>query len=275
MSQGIAVLMHTLNIAKKRWLISTLTSSSIMNAFDCIHIIFNSNVSNMKMKVTTNAWFDCSMDSSVYEYSFWVVIHLATCRFDPYSNRLFSVGGGPRQVSLRETRLYAERHDSITLLCPIFSALPAWYTFVVPQPRVAGISALTGHDYLRLRNLSDLHSGVFTCRVTTSEADDGYSLTSTVHLDVFGKTTMLRAQSSTLLQVHLCVLNHIQTNTFRLRLRKKLSTFYTVQCVETPFRITTGSRVMFIRSRQKQSFGIKSTFASYRRKITYLTRNPS
>jgi hypothetical protein len=97
------------------------------------------------------------------------------------------VGGGPRQISNRETRIYSEIHDSITLLCPIFSALPAWFTFIIPENSAPGVSALTGHDYLRINHVSNLHSGMYTCQVTTSDNNEGYSLTSNFHLDVFGR----------------------------------------------------------------------------------------
>jgi hypothetical protein len=88
------------------------------------------------------------------------------------------VGGGPRQISNRETRIYSEIHDSITLLCPIFSA---------PKNSAPDVSALTGHDYLRINHVSNLHSGMYTCQVTTSDNNEGYSLTSNFHLDVFGR----------------------------------------------------------------------------------------
>jgi hypothetical protein len=94
----------------------------------------------------------------------------------------FLVGGGPRQISNRETHLYSEINDSITLLCPIFSAVPAWYTFITPKD-----AAVVGNDYLRIKHVSDNnHSGIYTCRVTTNEEGEGYSLTSNFYLDVYG-----------------------------------------------------------------------------------------
>ncbi len=71
-------------------------------------------------------------------------------------------------------------NDSITLLCPIFSAIPAWYTFLTPKD-----STLVGHDYLRIKHVSNIHSGMYTCRVTTNEDIEGYSLTSNFYLDVY------------------------------------------------------------------------------------------
>ena len=93
-----------------------------------------------------------------------------------------SVGGGPRQISNRETHFYAEINDSITLLCPTFSAMPAWYSFIPPKD-----SSVVGNDYLRIKHLSEKHSGMYTCRVATNEEDEGYSVTSNFHLDVYGK----------------------------------------------------------------------------------------
>ncbi len=92
------------------------------------------------------------------------------------------VGGGPRQISNRETHLYSERNDSITLLCPIFSAMPAWYTIITPKD-----STIVGNDYLRIKHVSNNHLGMYTCRVTTNQEDEGYSLTSNFYLDVYGK----------------------------------------------------------------------------------------
>jgi hypothetical protein len=159
------------------------------------------------------------------------------------SRRRSAKGIRSRNTTLRwATRFY---HTAVSNI----SALPAWYTFIAPQPAGSGISAQTGHDYLRMRDVSDLHSGVYTCRVTTNEADDGYSLTATVHLDVFGKTVMLPAHIRTLVQVHRCTLSRIRGNTFRFRSTEKLNIFCAVRCMGILLRITTGSRVMFIRSK--------------------------
>jgi hypothetical protein len=151
-----------------------------MNVYDDIQIIFNYRILNMKMKVITNVSFDYIMVLLVFEFFFSVVdvfffVFLIGIEF-------FLVGGGPRQISNRETHLYSEINDSITLLCPIFSAIPAWYTFIIPKD-----SVLVGNDYLRIKHVSDSHSGMYTCRVTTNEENEGYSLTSNFYLDVYGK----------------------------------------------------------------------------------------
>jgi hypothetical protein len=99
-----------------------------------------------------------------------------------FSYRFLLVGGGPRQISNRETHFYTEINDSITLLCPIFSAIPAWFTFIIPKD-----SALVNQDYLRIKHVSNIHSGMYTCRVTTNDDNEGYSLTSNFYLDVYGK----------------------------------------------------------------------------------------
>jgi hypothetical protein len=104
-----------------------------------------------------------------------------------FSSRFLLVGGGPRQISNRETYLYSEINDSITLLCPIFSAIPAWYTFIIPKDSAQSVSTLVGHDYLRIKHVSNVHSGMYTCRVTTSNDNEGYSLTSNFYLDVYSK----------------------------------------------------------------------------------------
>ncbi|CAF0922556.1 unnamed protein product [Adineta steineri] len=97
-----------------------------------------------------------------------------------------SVGGNPREISNRELHIYSEITDTITLLCPIFSALPAWYTFIIPKDSSQGVSSLTGYDYLRIKNISNIHSGIYTCRVTTTDDNQGYSLTSNIYLDIYG-----------------------------------------------------------------------------------------
>ncbi|CAF3726353.1 unnamed protein product [Rotaria sordida] len=96
-----------------------------------------------------------------------------------------SVGGGPRQISNREKHIYSEINDTITLLCPIFSALSAWFTFLIPNNSAQDISSLTGYDYLRIKHVSNIHSGIYTCRVTTNDDNEGYSLTSNLYLDVY------------------------------------------------------------------------------------------
>ncbi|CAF4505798.1 unnamed protein product [Rotaria sp. Silwood2] len=96
-----------------------------------------------------------------------------------------SVGGGPREISNREKHIYSEINDTITLLCPIFSALPVWFTFLVPNNSLEDISSLTGYDYLRIKHVSNIHSGNYTCRVTTNDDNEGYSLTSNLYLDVY------------------------------------------------------------------------------------------
>ena len=103
--------------------------------------------------------------------------------FDSHLFRIDLVGGGPRQISNRETHIYSEVNDSIALLCPIYSSIPAWYTFILPDK-----STITGQDYLRMKHLTHNHSGMYTCRVTTSEESEGYSLTANTYLDVYGKT---------------------------------------------------------------------------------------
>ncbi|CAF1248723.1 unnamed protein product [Rotaria magnacalcarata] len=97
-----------------------------------------------------------------------------------------SVGGGPRQLSNRETHIYSEINDSITLLCPIFSALPARFTFLIPNKAVPDTSSLTRYDYLRIKHVSNLHSGMYICRVTANGGNEGYSLKSSLYLDVYG-----------------------------------------------------------------------------------------
>lgn len=109
--------------------------------------------------------------------------------FTQLSNRIDSllVGGHPRQISNRERQIYAEVNDSITLLCPIFSTVPAWYTFLVPKGSHLDMSSLSGHDYLRMKQVSYAHDGTYICRVTTTDSEQGFSLMSDVYLNVYGK----------------------------------------------------------------------------------------
>jgi hypothetical protein len=121
----------------------------------------------------------------VFEFFFLVVKFFLSKLL--FLNRVFLVGGGPRQVSNRETHIYSEINDTITLLCPIFSALPAWFTFILPKDSLQGVSRLTGHDYLRIKHVSNVHSGMYSCRVTTNDDNEGYSLTTNFNLDVYGQ----------------------------------------------------------------------------------------
>ncbi|UJR36059.1 hypothetical protein I4U23_028795 [Adineta vaga] len=97
-----------------------------------------------------------------------------------------SVGGNPREITNRERQIYAEINDSITILCPIFSAMPAWFTFILPKDSRQDVSMLTGHDYLRIKQVLNTHNGICTCRATTTDDNQGFSLSSNIYLNVYG-----------------------------------------------------------------------------------------
>ena len=124
------------------------------------------------MDLLVFGFFFSVVNPSVSEYRF-------SCNF-------LLVGGGPREISNREKHIYSEVNDSITLLCPIFSPLPAWFTFLIPNGSLSDPSISTGHDYLRIKHIASVHSGIYTCRVTAYDDSKGYPLTSSVYLDVYG-----------------------------------------------------------------------------------------
>lgn len=106
------------------------------------------------------------------------------------------VGGEPRQIKNRETALYSEVNDSLTILCPIFAAAPAWYTFLLPGDSAQGATTVTGQDYLRLEQVSTARAGTYTCRVTAGDEHDGFSRTADVRLEVYGSTSKLSSISA-------------------------------------------------------------------------------
>ncbi|CAF0803724.1 unnamed protein product [Rotaria sordida] len=76
---------------------------------------------------------------------------------------------------LIKKNIYSEINDTITLLCSIFLTLPAWFTFLISNNSLRNISSLIGHDYLQIKHVSNIHSGIYTCRITTNDENEDYS----------------------------------------------------------------------------------------------------